>query len=65
MTKNKSEGDYLDHRAIIDEFLAPFKVYLDSDLTEICVNRPGEVWTESARRDLSALPPLRPANRHL
>ena len=47
MTKNKSEGDYLDHRAIIDEFLAPFKVYLDSDLTEICVNRPGEVWTEN------------------
>ena len=36
-------------REMIDEYLAPLKPFLDSAVTEICVNRPGEVWTESAK----------------
>ena len=32
---------------MLDEYLAPLLPFLqDSSLTEICVNRPFEVWTE-------------------
>ncbi|MEQ1531772.1 MAG: P-type DNA transfer ATPase VirB11 [Methylococcales bacterium] len=32
---------------MLGEYLEPLQVFLtDADLTEICINRPGEVWTE-------------------
>jgi len=34
----------------LDAYLAPFRRWLDQDtVTEIMVNRPGEVWIEDAR----------------
>lgn len=34
--------------AMLDEYMGPLKPYLaNEDLTEICINRPGEIWTES------------------
>ena len=36
----------------LDEYLAPFRPWLDSDsVTEILVNRPGEVWIEDTRHN--------------
>ncbi len=39
--------DEHDRREMIDEYLAPLRHFIESDVTEICINRPGEVWTES------------------
>ncbi len=38
-----------ERREMLDEYLAPLRPFLDSNLTEICVNRPQEVWTEDAQ----------------
>lgn len=40
MTDRQSSG-------MLMEYLKPLQIFLnDKDLTEVCVNRPGEVWTE-------------------
>ena len=44
MTDTKKNGPSTE---MLDEYLKPLDVFLnDSSLNEICVNRPGEVWTE-------------------
>lgn len=33
--------------AMLDEYLSPLRPFLDDpDLNEVCINRPGEIWTE-------------------
>ena len=32
---------------MLEEYLKPIRALLDGDVTEVCVNRPGEAWTES------------------
>jgi type IV secretion system protein VirB11 len=32
---------------MLGEYLRPIRALLDGDVTEVCVNRPGEAWTES------------------
>ena len=45
-----SSLDLMAERSVyLDAYLAPFKRWLDRDtVTEIMVNRPGEVWVEDA-----------------
>mgnify|MGYP003322494211 CR=1 FL=1 len=45
-----SDGPGLGERSVyLDAYLAPFRRWLDQDtITEIMVNRPGEVWIEDA-----------------
>ena len=45
-----SSLDQMAERSVyLDAYLAPFKRWLDRDtVTEIMVNRPGEVWVEDA-----------------
>ncbi|MBV6855861.1 P-type DNA transfer ATPase VirB11 [Xanthomonas campestris pv. mirabilis] len=31
----------------LEHYLTPVRRFLDLDVTEVCINRPGEVWTES------------------
>src|SRR5262245_52636999 len=39
-----------DDSAMLYEYLTPLRAFLRDDaVSEICVNRPGEVWTESHR----------------
>lgn len=35
-------------REMIDEYLTPLRPFLNASVTEICINRPGEVWTEGS-----------------
>ena len=37
-----------ERREMLDEYLAVLRPFLDSQVTEICINRPGEIWTEDA-----------------
>ncbi len=39
-------GEILVRRAMLDTFLKPVQRYLQGDITEIAINRPGEIWTE-------------------
>jgi type IV secretion system protein VirB11 len=45
--KVHKSGDDVQSSEMLDEYLRPIQKYLDDpDLTEICVNRPREIWTE-------------------
>lgn len=35
--------------AALEHKLAPIRKHLEGDITELCINRPGEFWTESSR----------------
>ena len=39
-------GEVMVRRAMLDTFLAPVQRYLQGDITEVAVNKPGEIWTE-------------------
>ncbi|MBS1943311.1 MAG: P-type DNA transfer ATPase VirB11 [Bacteroidetes bacterium] len=39
-------GKRLESRAMLDTFIAPLSTLLQGDITEVAVNRPGEIWTE-------------------
>lgn len=44
----KTSEDDQRSSVMLDEYLLPLRAYLDDEsLTEICINRPGEVWTEN------------------
>jgi type IV secretion system protein VirB11 len=45
---NKSHEDDRQSSVMLAEYLTPLQPFLnDEDLTEVCVNRPREIWTES------------------
>ena len=35
------------HAVMLEEYLKPIRTLLSGEVTEVCVNRPGEAWTES------------------
>lgn len=43
---SKSEIKHIGEGAALREYLEVLKPFLEADVTEICINRPGEVWTE-------------------
>lgn len=39
-------GERLVRRAMLDTYLKPIYRHLAGDVTEVAINRPGEIWTE-------------------
>lgn len=51
LSNAKGPGAKRPHSVYLDEYLAPFRPWLEKDtVTEILVNRPGEVWIEDAKQ---------------
>lgn len=45
---NLARQDHIQSTEMLNEYLAPLNAYIQDDtLTEVCINRPREVWTES------------------
>ena len=39
-------GERLVRRAMLDTYLKPIYQHLQGDVTEVAINKPGEIWTE-------------------
>lgn len=44
--QGQETGKRLESRAMLDTYIAPLYTLLQGDITEVAVNRPGEIWTE-------------------
>lgn len=42
-------GEKLVRRAMLDTYLKPIYKHLQGDVTEVAINKPGEIWTEGPR----------------